>query len=319
MRAHTFHRSKSNAAASVAALTAADIYDGDVATAAYWRPAPRFQHVPMVHLLRDGENVLVTGPVEPRLPVGTEATQPGWKQWSDDVAGARIASLVASKSKNDARKNYFDERQAEKDRKFQEKCDRALAAGKPLPKRPESKEPPPGWALYVKNEDLIANMASARSALQVSKRMKRFRFDGGLVAGRETAPFVERFENDDGDSVAAIRSWLNIVSLALFSSALPKSGIIFGRDKTKVDSASLVGLDALFARDMPYIETDRSRRCLFVVDLDGWHRSIKALRRALRKLLPPEFMPNLIVYRGSETQGGVENPHLIWLLPPGSR
>jgi hypothetical protein len=64
---------------------------------------------------------------------------------------------------------------------------------------------------------------------------------------------------------------------------------------------------------------DKSRRCAFVVDLDGWWPDLGTLRSVLRTLLPPEFMPNLITYRANIEGHGVENPHLVWLLPPGAR
>ena len=156
---------------------------------------------------------------------------------------------------------------------------------------------------------------AAQSNRWVSKRLESYESKRGLLAGRQTAAFSERFVGCN-----ALRTALNILSVSLFNSAVPKSGwITYGFDKTTVHRAGDTGMSALGARDMPYIETDRDRRCLQVVDLDGWWPSIAALRADLRKYLPENMMPNITVYRGDETRGGVSNPHLLFILPPGSR
>jgi hypothetical protein len=130
-----------------------------------------------------------------------------------------------------------------------------------------------------------------------ARRLRRYVHRRGPAADRDTAGFIEEFENPDGSPAKAFRTALNIISFQLFNSALPKS-LVYGYDKTTVFSASQTGTSGMAARDMEYIESDRYRRTLFVVYLDGWWASIGHLRRDLRRLLP-EFMPNLIVYRGS--------------------
>jgi hypothetical protein len=56
-----------------------------------------------------------------------------------------------------------------------------------------------------------------------------------------------------------------------------------------------------------------------VQDIDGWWPSLEAFRADLRKHLLPKYMPNSITYRTRLDGLGIENPHLIWALPPGSR
>jgi hypothetical protein len=188
-----------------------------------------------------------------------------------------------------------------------------------VPERPKF-DPPPDWMNYVKDPVFVANMQGARNNREVAKRLREYKHTGtGTIGGRSYKPFDERFRRADGRRAPAIRSWLGPISLALFNSALPKN-VNFGYDKEIEYSSYTEGVPRIFALDTSYVVLDKYRRCAFIVDLDGWWPSIKALRSHLRKLLPPQFMPNTITYRGAEDgKGGVENPHLVWMLPPGSR
>ncbi|MGY3368863.1 hypothetical protein ACVWZL_005988 [Bradyrhizobium sp. GM2.4] len=164
---------------------------------------------------------------------------------------------------------------------------------------------------------MVKHVQAARSAGHKRKRFKRYKNkgDGVMFAGRKYAPFVEKFEHEDGTPAPAMRSWLGIMSMSLFNSSLSKV-VAYGLDKT----TEYRDAERIFALDNSHVVLDRARRCAFVVDLDGWWPDLATLRAVLRKLLPPEFMPNSISYRGREEDGaGVENPHLAWLLPPGAR
>lgn len=288
-----------------------------------WKPeAKPFVHVPTITLTRGDDTTVITGPVEPVLPRMTDASLRAWHRWLEDLAAHNAESQAAAAAANRKVKEYFEKRlakqEADREAKYKRACDRAFRQGKSAPPRPVRKTPPDNWTMFIKDEVLRAMMRAASGMRDNAKRRRRYVHKRGPVAGRDTDNFVEEFEHADGTPAPALRTALNTISLHLFNSALPKS-LVYGYDKTKVYNASITGIDPMTARDMVYIESDRCRRSLFVVNLDGWFSSIRALRRALRKLLPPELMPNIIVYRASVEKGGIENPHLLWLLPPGAR
>jgi len=285
---------------------------------------PKFIHQPTITHRRIDETFAVTGPIEPTIPHTTPATHAGWEKWFGDVADAKDAAIKAAAIRRAAKNQYFQTRDdnqkirdAEKEAKYEARCKRALAQGKPIPKRPKYREAPPDVMNYVKDEELVAKVAEARSDRTVAQRMREFVHDGSIpIAGRRCAAFKESFEHEDATHAPAIRSWLGITALLLLSSALPKS-VTFGYDKEVEYSGCL---QRIFALDKPYIVLDKGRRCAFIVDLDGWWVSVASLRAHLRKLLPPHLMPNIITCRGAEDgKGGAENPHLVWMLPPGSR
>jgi hypothetical protein len=288
-----------------------------------WNLEPQpFVHVPTITLTRGDESFVVTGPVAPVMPRMTESTKDGWERWLGDLAAHDAQNKAAEAAANRAVKTYFETRkakqEADREAKYKRACDRALRQGKPAPPRPVRKPPPDNWKMFIKDDELRAKMRAASHMRYNARRLRRYVHKRGPAADRDTAGFIEEFENPDGSPAKAFRTALKIIAFQLFNSALPKS-LVYGYDKTTVFFASITGTSRMDARDMEYIESDRFRRTLFVVDLDGWWVSIEQLRRELRRLLPPEFMPNLIVYRGSEEKGGVENPHLIWLMPPGAR
>jgi hypothetical protein len=287
----------------------------------YHAPVKRFEHTPTVTYRSGDKTVVITGPIEPTIPHMTEATRLGWEKWHGDRAAHLEAAIKDSQVHNAQRKAYFQARKDKKDADWDAKCERALAKGKPLPKRPKYREPPPDFMNYVKDETLVRMVASARYMRDKSKRLCEYKHNGGGVpfAGRIYAPFQESFDREDGEPAPAIRSWQGPISLALFNSALPRN-LSYGYDKEIEYSISETGAARIFVLDYSHVVLDKYRRCAFIVDLDGWWPSIKVLRSHLRKLLPPEFMPNLITYCGAEDgKGGVENPHLVWMLPPGAR
>jgi hypothetical protein len=287
----------------------------------YQAPVKPFEHTPTITYRSGDKTVVITGPIEPTIPHMTESTRAGWEKWSSDRAAHIKAAIENSRQWAAERKAYFKQRKDKKDADWDAKCERALARGKPLPKRPKRRELPPDWLCYVKDETLVAMVRETRYTRDKSKRLREYKHNGGGVplAGRVYAPVRESFAHEDGTPAPAIRSWQGTLSLSLFSSALSRC-LSFGYDKEIEYSISETDLARLFALDKPYVVLDKYRRCAFIVDLDGWWPSIKALRSHLRKLLPPGFMPNIITYRGAEDgKGGVENPHLVWMLPPGAR
>ncbi|MEH2512235.1 hypothetical protein V1291_003589 [Nitrobacteraceae bacterium AZCC 1564] len=282
-----------------------------------------YKHVPTITLMRGGRSLVVKGPVTPIAPRITEATAMGWKKWRKDSAKAAALSTATAKANNAKIKKYFEQRQADKDAKreakYQRACERAHRHGKPTPPRPAYKRPPDHWYMFIKDPVLRENLTAIGKMEYNADRRRRFVHKCSNVAGRPTQSFVEEFKHPDGSPSTAFRTALNITSFALFNSALPKGSISYGFDKTTLHSSGESGRAPMDVRDMEYIVVDGMRRCMFVVDLDGWWVDIDTLLTALRKFLLPEFMPNFVVYRGCEKRDGVENPHLIFLLPPGAR
>lgn len=284
------------------------------AIAACQRPT-YFKHRPVITLLQNGREVEITGRVNTARPKTSQATERGWSKWHTGLEEAIKLSKEQQDAVNAALKVFFDQRAADKEAAFIARCDRAQRAGKPIPKRPEPKTPPAGWHTFIKDPELKQMVDAKISNGRVKQRLERYLHKRGFLAGRQTEGFVEEF-----DDCSALRTALGIIGLQLFNSALPKfSDIVFGYDKTTVYNASDSCSSPLTVRDMPYLEVDRRRRCLFVVDLDGWWVDVAALRAALRKFLPEHLMPNIISHRGDEERGGLSNPHLLWMLPPGSR
>lgn len=281
----------------------------------------RFEHAPTITYRRGDTVETVTGPIMPAIPHMTEATRAGWEKWCGDRADHAEAAIESGRQRAAKRKAYFQQRDDKKEADWKDRCGRALAKGKPLPTRPKRRELPPDWLGYVKDTTLVAMINESRRCRSVAERMREYRYKNGIpIGGRVYAPFNESFEREDGTPAPAVRSWIGPISLSLFSSALPRGHVNYGNDKTTEYSTALDGRLRLFALDSSHVVLDKSRRCAFIVDLDGWWVSMEALRSHLRKLLPPEFMPNIVTARGRESDGaGVENPHLVWPLPPGSR
>ncbi|WP_441260668.1 hypothetical protein AB7008_41260 [Bradyrhizobium sp. 521_C7_N1_3] len=317
---------------------------------AFEKPKDPFVHVPTIIRMRGAVPQRIRGPVATTTRITAE-TQIGWRKWTEDLQAHGVAQAEESKARAKADRDVIDDHRRKKagklDAMYQRDCERRHKAGKPVPSleawknerfetkyqreckkliaagfqprtREQFAEPPPNWEMFAPSE-LVAAVASTNRRGYNSRR--RERYDSKFVqdfAGRKTARFIEELVDEHGNPTVAFRSAV-CISLALFNSALPKD-LIFGEDKGKVESSIGGHLSRMQICDKAYVELARNRRCHFVVDLDGWWRSVKSLWKAIRRLLPPEFMPNLIVYRARESDGqGVENPHLIWMLPPGSR
>lgn len=313
-------------------------------------PKAPFVHVPTITLMRGGVPQRIRGPVATTTRITAE-TQIGWRKWTEDLRAHGVAqaegSKVRAKADHDVIDDHRRKKAAELDAMYRRACERLHKAGKPVPSleawkndrfetkyqrecqkliaagfQPRTREqfaaPAPNWEMFARPE-LVAAVASMNRRGYNKRRRERYDSQGVRdFAGRKTARFIEELVDQHGNPTVAFRSAI-CISLALFNSAMPKD-LVFGEGKGKVESALGGGLSRMQILDRAYIELARNRRCHFVVDLDGWWRSVKALWKAIRKFLPPEFMPNLIVYRARESDGkGVENPHLIWLLPPGSR
>lgn len=303
-------------------LTADDIpCDSEPVPYEYRAPIKRFPHKPTVTLRRCDQIEVVTGPVEPVIPHTDETTKAGWERYYVASAGAKAAAIAAAKDRAAQVKKFFHDREDKAEQAYQERCRKAEAKGKPIPEPPVRKPPPPDWMHYLQDPMLVAMYKAPRDSKERAKRIRAYEHRGSTkFADREYLPFDEKFKHSDGTPAPAIRSWLGILALQLFNSALPKGNIQYGRDKERENSSVTDGVARIYAVDSSYVVLDKGRRCAFVVDLDGWWPDLAALRAALRLLLPPEFMPNLITYRGAEDgKGGVENPHLVWMLPPGAR
>lgn len=324
---------------------------GEARPRAFEKPKAPFVHVPTITLMRGGVPQRIRGPVATTTRITAE-TQIGWRKWTEDLRAHDVAQAEESKARAKADRDVIDDhrrKKAEKleamyrrdcerrhragkppvpsleawknerfEAKYQRECKKLIAAGFQPRTREQFAAPPPDWQMFAPPE-LVAALSSTNSRGYNSRRRERYdsKFDRDF-AGRKTARFIEELVDEHGNPTVAFRSAI-CIALALFHSSLPKD-LIFGDGKGKIESGIGGGLSKMQIRDKAYIEVARNRRCHFVVDLDGWWRSVKALWKAIRRLLPPEFMPNLIVYRARESDGqGVENPHLIWLLPPGSR
>ena len=285
-----------------------------------WKPGPQqFIHVPAVTYRRGTKIQTIAGPVEPTVPHTTEATHAGWVRWLEGSAQAKVVAIEAAKQRTAAMKEFFQKRDDDREAEYQALCDRAEEAGRPYPKRPKRKRLTADKLCFIKDQELVQMILLKDSLEQKKKRFRKFEHNGSLpFGGRVYAPYKDRYVREDGATAPAIRSWLGPITFKLFRSSLPRYDIHHGNDKTVEYSSD--GHPHLFVLDSSHVVLDKTRMCAFIVDLDGWWPSLHALRKALRRLLPREFMPNAITFRGAEDgRGGVENPHLAWLLPPGSR
>lgn len=123
------------------------------------------------------------------------------------------------------------------------------------------------------------------------------------IAGHSYAPFSEVL----GPGV--LRSHLS-PSLARVPQLFPR------RVKAGTDKAVLMTTTyKVLALDAPYVELDRKREGMVVVELDSVWLTPQALRVALLGILPPHMLPQLIVGR-VDPDGRLLRPHLIWLLNP---
>jgi hypothetical protein len=168
----------------------------------------------------------------------------------------------------------------------------------------------------IEEKQTAANMQDWKRS-KVAERWNEFEHLSGIKADRRYAPFKESFTREDGSQVG-LRSHNGSISTALFCRLLPATHrLAFGEDKEHLLRTDMYS-KKIFILDSPYIELDRSRLGVLWVDLDTDWESEEHLLAALRELLGPTRMPNLISYRWSEDGTMLESPHLFWLLPPGS-
>jgi Replicase family len=140
----------------------------------------------------------------------------------------------------------------------------------------------------------------------------------GVVANHRYPAMTERFDG------ALWRSQLRIPNLALMVAGTPKHAA--HRSRRDINGLGLRGGDrkdnlqaarsSLLGRDAAYIQGHKHHIHWIAQDLDDSFAGIGALMQLLNYLLPPEFLPNLIV--GRAVDGVITRPHLIWLLPPGA-
>lgn len=135
-----------------------------------------------------------------------------------------------------------------------------------------------------------------------------------IRADRTYLPFSACYRDAAGNGTA-LSSELGIVGLALYNACLPKDAQ-YGLNKRDVyDGASE---EALFLRDREYLTIGWWKvRGQLVCDLDGKWKTLKQLRKDLVRVLGVGLLPTLIVYR-LDKDGNIENPHLIWILPPNA-
>lgn len=126
-----------------------------------------------------------------------------------------------------------------------------------------------------------------------------------IHADRRYKPFKEK--------LGCYRSRLGIRGLQLYSSRMPKQALV-GTNKREVHYSS----HAVCARDSSHVTIGwyRSRGQL-AADIDRCWNTLEEMRRDLLMTLGSLLFPTLIVYRLNKL-GQIENPHLIWILPPGS-
>lgn len=126
-----------------------------------------------------------------------------------------------------------------------------------------------------------------------------------IHADRRYKPFKEK--------LGCYRSRAGIRGLQLYSSRMPKQALV-GHDKREVYVAG----HPMSARDASHVTINwyKSRGQL-AVDVDRCWETLDEMRRDLLMALGSLLFPTLIVYRLNKL-GQIENPHLIWILPPGS-
>lgn len=198
--------------------------------------------------------------------------------------------------------------------------DDELDAEKPKKARaPKKIEDDPAKA--AAQAEAIERAKFKREKPQRERQRRKDRLEVGFVqnntvirADRTYLPFSDCYRDADGNGTA-LPSELGIMGLALYNARLPKDAL-FGKDKREVyDGASE---EALFLRDREYLTIGWWKvRGQLVCDLDGKWKALKQLRKDLVRVLGVGLLPALIVYR-LDKDGNIENPHLIWILPPGA-
>ncbi|MCG2645196.1 MULTISPECIES: replication initiation protein [Bradyrhizobium] len=264
--------------------------DWDYLTATY---GPLINHVPTVTVFKGRQQTVLTGPLEadarwtvpPELGVDREA---GWIRFMTERDKAAADADMNAWMRFASRIDIMDEE------------DTGPTRGGEIPEHVLQKMQRP-----------------AKDRAAIRERLQRFTYTASFcsIAGRRYESFSETFVCPKTGRIISLRSKLNIVGLELFNKRLPKNAE-YGNDKTRVVTPKETGIEPIFLRDQPYITIGYwTVRGQIAVDLDNVWPDLATLRKELLKALGPQLFPNVIVYR-LNAAGEVENPHLIWILPP---
>jgi hypothetical protein len=277
------------------------------------QPKPKYRHTPTV--VSAQALYRIDGEYAPLRNVG------GITKWIADrdiaLKARRAESLNAAEMRRLEAEAKAEKRLEDRAYRADLAKRKAEAGGNPIPKP----QPLPDYiSKKLEGKQTALNML-AYGRGKVARRMHMFEHRAGIVAGRDYAPFVEKFTvtlEDGTTEETGLRSRNGSLSTALFLSRLPAHHrLAYGNDKERLIRSDM-SVRKIFILDMPYVELDRTRLAVLVVDLDTNWASEDALRAALLEILGPMRMPNLIAYRWSEDGTEIESPHLLWLLPPGS-
>ncbi|WP_339037516.1 replication initiation protein [Bradyrhizobium symbiodeficiens] len=266
--------------------------DWDYLTAQY---GPLINHFPTVTVFNGRQQAVLTGPLEagarwtvpPELGVDLEAS---WTRFMTERDKAAAAADMNAWMRFALRIDIMDDE------------DTGPTRGGNIPEHVLQK---------------LHRPAKNREAIQ--ERLRQFTHTASIcsIAGRRYESFSEVFVCPQTGRIISLRSKLNIIGLELFNKRLPKNAE-YGTDKTRVSTPSETGIEPIFLRDQPYITIGYwTVRGQIAVDLDNVWPDLASMRRELLKALGSQLFPNIIVYR-LNAAGEVENPHLIWMLPPGS-
>lgn len=271
--------------------------------------APTINHVPTVTLLDQfGGERLMTFPLAEderwKPAYADKAKNLRWEGWRVKYDGAKTMAARASEMR-------FANRVADGVIKALQPKKKA----KP-PKADESEETKKKRADAIQRAKDKAERPSKRRA-RVAERLRSFDHDTTLPrAGRTYTPFSVSYRDGKGVGTAQ-RSELGIVSLALYSSRVPKNAL-YGNDKEAVQNATVSGIEPIFLRDATHLTCNWwSVRGQLAVDLDETFNTLADLRAKLIEHLGVALLPTIIIYR-LDWAGRIERPHLLWILPPGS-
>ena len=272
---------------------------------ARWREeqAPTIAHRPVVTLFDSyGNERVITQPLAEHerwqptsLPVDREER---WRKFLVQNAAAKAAAkkAAAAEREADADKSSMPKRKAR------------------APKLNETEDQRRAREAAVDRAKCTQRLAQQQLARVAGRLDKYSLIKKQIRADRTYLPFDESFRNEKGEGTA-LRSELNIRGLQLYNARLPK-GAWFGYNKRSVWDGSCH--QPVFLRDEPYLVIDWwNVRGQLIVDLDGTWDTLADLRTDIVRTIGVRLMPALIVYRLNKS-GRMENPHLLWILPPGS-
>lgn len=159
-----------------------DDFPAPTKTPEYVAPPTYFVHTPEITVFRGGAYVPVTGPIADIKPKRTKETEIGWSKYAVDAPEQIQVSRAAQAHFNRILQDFFDKRRDDKEEAYSKRCERAHSAGKPIPPRPEFKEPPPNWMTFIKDPELLKMYEAAQSNRKVRKRLEAFEHKRGPMA-----------------------------------------------------------------------------------------------------------------------------------------